>query len=73
MLMGDCLALLQDGNFLAQLFWFRVPGGGNQGQARLEASLHFYLTASSNWFSRPEPTVVVLLVLLGWVTHVMLS
>lgn len=27
MLMGDCLALLQDGNFLAQLFWFNVPGG----------------------------------------------
>lgn len=25
MLMGDCLALLQDGNFLAQLFWFNVP------------------------------------------------
>lgn len=25
MLMGDCLALLQDGNFLAQLFWFKVP------------------------------------------------
>jgi len=27
MSMGDCLALLQDGNFLAQLSWFRVPGG----------------------------------------------
>lgn len=30
MLMGDCLALLQDGNFLAQWFWFRVPGGADR-------------------------------------------
>lgn len=31
---GDWRALLQDGNFLAQLFWFRVPGwrkGGGWG------------------------------------------
>lgn len=72
MLMGDCLALLQDGNFLAQLSWFRVPGGADR------LRIHFYLIAFSNWFSGPDPPPplhppVLLQVLLDWVTHTKLS
>lgn len=39
---GDWRALLQDGNFLAQLFWFRVPGwrkGGGWGGQRSGAEV----------------------------------
>ena len=43
MLMGDCLALLQEGNFLAQLFWFNVPGGReNDWWRRMLKSASFY-------------------------------
>lgn len=51
MLMGDCLALLQDGYFLAQLFWFNVPGGQTETSG---VQINLFLDHPVCWWGAPK-------------------